>query len=89
MTTKKSVQLYESTFDCVNLYKGDSNIATFIDTAVKYYVQHIDDQSELKKINETLNEIKEAVRTNLGLNCEVLRQEGILDGNAVITVKKS
>lgn len=86
--TKKPVQLYEKTFDFINEHKDECNIATFIDNAVRYYVQHFDDQSELKKISDALNDIKETVRTNLGLNCEVLRQEGILDGNAVVTAHK-
>ena len=86
---KKPVQIYESTFNEINTHKGDNNIASFIDTAILYYIQHESDMSEYKKINERLLEIHETVKTNLGLNCEVLRQAGILNGNGEITFSKS
>jgi hypothetical protein len=79
--------LYESTYDTINCNKGDKNIATFIDDAVNYYIRFAKDQSELVKINEKLSLIKDTQNTILGLNCEVLRQAKILNGNGEIMFK--
>lgn len=85
---KKPVQIYESTFNDINAHKGDNNIASFIDLAVSYYISHKDDASEYKKINEKLADIHGTLKTVLGVNCEVLKQAGILDGNGTITFPK-
>ncbi len=88
MITKKSVAIFESTYDAINKNKGDTNIAAFIDIVVDYYLKHINDDSEYKKINEKLESIHQTVKTNLGLNCEVLHQAGILNGNGEVTFEK-
>lgn len=85
---KKSVQLYTGTYDTINKNKGEKNIASFIDDAVNYYINAFGEKSELKKINETLSAMKDTQNTILGLNCEVLRQAGILNGNGEVTFSK-
>lgn len=85
---KRPVQLYMGTYDTINKHKGEKNIATFIDDAVNYYIMSDGNQSELKKINERLAVISERQDTILGLNCEVLRQAGILNGNGEIDFLK-
>lgn len=86
---KRPVQLYTSTYENINKYKGDKNIATFIDDAVNYYIRFASDQSELVKINERLNAVKDTQNTILGLCCEVLRQAGILNGNGEVQPLKT
>ncbi len=81
---KKSVQLYTGTYETINKNKGEKNIATFIDDAVNYYINTLREKRELEKINETLAAMKDTQNTILGLNCEILRQAGILNGNGEI-----
>lgn len=85
---KKSAQLYSKTFDTINRHRGEKNIATFIDDAVNHYVMARSDKSEMTKIRESLDSIRETQRTILGLNCEMLRQAGILNGNGEMDVLK-
>ena len=85
---KKPVQLYTGTYDTINRHRGDKTIAIFIDDAVNYYVRSFGDNSELKNINENLTAMKDTQNTILGLNCEVLRQAGILNGNGEVTCTK-
>ena len=86
--TGKVISLYPSTYDLVIKNKGDLQIATFIDEAVRHYVKTIDDSSDMNKILKNIEEIRDAVRTNLGLSCEVLKQAGILNGNGEINFSK-
>lgn len=84
----KCVNLYPSTYELIINNKKDWQITTFIDAAVRHYVKTMDDDSEIKKIQEQMSEISDVVKTNLGLNCEVLRQAGILNGNGEIKFTK-
>jgi hypothetical protein len=86
--TSKVIKLYPSTYDLIVTNKGDLQIATFIDNAVRHYLKTIDDSSDMNKILKNIEEIRDAVRTNLGLNCEVLKQAGILNGNGEINFSK-
>lgn len=87
--TQKTVNIYPSTYNAIVQNKGDWNISVFIDVAVNHYIKCMNDDSELSKINTQITEIRDAVRTNLGLSCEVLRQAGILNGNGEVTFPKS
>jgi hypothetical protein len=86
--TQKTVNIYPSTYDTIVTNKGDWNIAVFIDAAVKHYVKTMNDGSDMNKILKNVEEIRDAVRTNLGLSCEVLKQAGILNGNGEVQFKK-
>lgn len=86
--TGKVISLYPSTYDLIVKNKGDLQIATFIDSAVKHYIKTMDDTSDINKIYKEIDEIRDAVRTNLGLSCEVLKQAGILNGNGEIKFSK-
>ena len=86
--TQKTVNIYPSTYNAIVENKGDWNIAVFIDAAVKHYVKTMNDDSDMNKILKNVEEIRDAVRTNLGLNCEVLKQAGILNGNGEVQFKK-
>ena len=85
---QKTVNIYPSTYSAIIQNKGDWQISVFIDAAVKHYIKCLDDDSDLNKINAQITEIRDAVRTNLGLCCEVLRQAGILNGNGEVTFSK-
>lgn len=87
--TKKTVTIYPSTYDLIVKYQGDWNLAVFIDIAVKHYVKCMNDESDINKICKEIDEIRDAVRTNLGLSCEVLKQAGILNGNGEVKFTKS
>ena len=87
--TQKTVNIYPSTYDAIVEHKGDWNIAVFIDAAVKHYIKTMNDNSDLNKINVQITEIRDAVRTNLGLCCEVLKQAGILNGNGEVSFTKT
>ena len=87
--TGKVISLYPSTYNLIVKNKGDLQIATFIDSAVKHYIKTIDDTSDLNKIYKEVDEIRDAVRTNLGLCCEVLKQAGILHGNGDVKFTKN
>ena len=87
--TGKVISLYPSTYDLIVKNKGDLQIATFIDSAVKHYIKTIDDTSDLNKIYKEIDEIRDTVRTNLGLCCEVLKQAGILNGNGDVKFTKN
>lgn len=87
--TGKVISLYPSTYNLIVKNKGDLQIATFIDSAVKHYIKTIDDTSDLNKIYKEVDEIRDAVRTNLGLCCEVLKQAGILNGNGDVKFTKN
>lgn len=87
--TGKVISLYPSTYNLIVKNKGDLQIATFIDSAVKHYIKTIDDTSDLNKIYKEIDEIRDTVRTNLGLSCEVLKQAGILNGNGEVKFTKS
>ena len=86
--TGKVISLYPSTYDLIIRHKGDLQIATFIDSAVKHYIKTMDDSSDMNKILKNIEEIRDAVRTKLGLSCEVLKQAGILNGNGEVEFKK-
>lgn len=86
--TGKVISLYPSTYELIVKNKGDLQIATFIDSAVKHYIKTMDDTSDINKIYKEIDEIRDAVRTNLGLSCEVLKQAGILNGNGEIKFSK-
>lgn len=85
---KKVVQLYVRTYDNIIKNKNEKNIATFIDDAVNYYVASASDKSDIKKIKDEISGIKETQRTILGINCEILRQAGMLNGNGEIDILK-
>lgn len=85
---KKSAQLYSKTFETINKNRGEKNIATFIDDAVNYYVMANSDRRDIASIKESIETIRETQRTILGLNCEMLRQAGILNGNGEMDVLK-
>jgi hypothetical protein len=87
--TGKVISLYPSTYELIVKNKGDLQIATFIDSAVKHYIKTIDDTSDLNKIYKEIDEIRDAVRTNLGLSCEVLKQCGVLNGNGEVKWPKT
>lgn len=87
--TKKTVNIYPSTYDLIVKNQGDWNLAVFIDVAVKHYVKCMDDNSDINKIYKEIDEIRDAVRTNLGLSCEVLKQCGVLNGNGEIKWTKT
>lgn len=86
--TLKCVNLYPSTYELIVENKKDWQITTFIDIAVRHYVKTMDDKSDMNKIQEQISEIRDAIRTNLGLSCEVLRQAGILNGNGEVKFTK-
>ena len=86
--TQKTVNIYPSTYDAIVANKGDWNIAVFIDVAVKHYVKTKDDSSDMNKVLVQISEMRDAVRTNLGLSCEVLKQAGILNGNGEVQFNK-
>lgn len=86
--TGKVISLYPSTYELIVKNKGDLQIATFIDSAVKHYIKTMDDTSDINKIYKEIDEIRDAVRTNLGLSCEVLKQAGILNGNGEVKFTK-
>lgn len=85
---KKSAQLYSKTFETINKNRGEKNIATFIDDAVNYYVMANSERRDISSIRESIDSIRETQRTILGLNCEMLRQAGILNGNGEMNVLK-
>ena len=85
--TIKTVNIYQSTYDTIVANKKDYQISVFIDLAVKHYVKTINDNSEMNQILKNVEEIRDAVRTSLGLSCEVLKQAGILNGNGEVTFK--
>ena len=87
--TQKTVNIYPSTYNLIVQNKGEWNLAVFIDAAVKHYVKHMNDDSDINKIYKEIDEIRDAVRTNLGLSCEVLKQAGILNGNGEVKFTKS
>lgn len=86
---QKTVNIYPSTYKAIVDNKGDWNISVFIDAAVKHYIKTMNDDSDIKLILKNIEEMRDAVRTNLGLNCEVLKQAGILNGNGEISFTKS
>lgn len=86
--TGKVISLYPSTYELIVKNKGDLQIATFIDSAVKHYIKTIDDNSDMNKILAQITDIRDAVRTSLGLSCEVLKQAGILNGNGDVEWSK-
>lgn len=85
---KKSAQLYARTFEAINRNRGEKNIATFIDDAVNHYIMASSEKNDIARIKESLESIRETQRTILGLNCEMLRQAGILNGNGEMDVLK-
>lgn len=87
--TTKTVNIYPSTYDTIAKYKGDYQISVFIDIAVRHYVKTMNDNSDMNKILKNIEEIRDAVRTNLGLSCEVLKQAGVLNGNGEVQFKKT
>lgn len=87
--TQKTINIYPSTYDTIIKNKGDWNIAVFIDAAVKHYVKTMNDDSDMKLILKNIEETRDAVRTSLGLSCEVLKQAGILNGNGEIKFTKA
>lgn len=86
--TTKTVNIYPSTYDTITKHKGDYQISVFIDIAVRHYVKTMNDDSDMNKILKNIEEIRDAVRTNLGLSCEVLKQAGILNGNGEVKFSK-
>ena len=86
--TQKTVNIYPSTYNAIVQHKGDWQISVFIDVAVKHYIKTMNDNSDMNKILVQISEMRDAVRTNLGLSCEVLKQAGILNGNGEINFTK-
>lgn len=86
--TIKTVNIYQSTYDTIIANKKDYQISVFIDLAVKHYVKTMNDSSEINQILTQITDIRDAVRTSLGLSCEVLKQAGILNGNGEINFLK-
>ncbi len=86
--TKKTVNIYPSTYNMIVEHQGEWNLAVFIDVAVKHYIKCMNDNSDINKIYKEIDEIRDAVRTNLGLSCEVLKQAGILNGNGEVKFTK-
>lgn len=87
--TSVTVRIFESTDTLIKKHRERKSAGAFIDEAVRYYVAHcIDNGDDLKRIRESLDEMKQTEQTNLGLLCEVLRQAGILNGNGEISFKK-
>lgn len=86
---QKTVNIYPSTYNLIVQNKGDWNLSVFIDAAVKCYVKNMNDDSDINKIYKEIDEIRDAVRTNLGLSCEVLKQAGILNGNGEVKFTKN
>lgn len=84
----KVINIYQSTYDLIISNKKDWQITTFIDAAVRHYVKSMNDDSDINKIYKEIDEIRDAVRTNLGLSCEVLKQAGILNGNGEVKFTK-
>lgn len=84
----KVINIYQSTYDLIIDNKKDWQITTFIDAAVRHYVKCMNDDSDINKIYKEIDEIRDAVRTNLGLSCEVLKQAGILNGNGEVKFTK-
>lgn len=85
----KSINIYPSTYDLIVENKKDYQITTFIDLAVRHYVKTMNDGSDMNLILKNIEEIRDAVRTNLGLSCEVLKQAGVLNGNGEVKFTKS
>lgn len=86
--TQKNINIYPSTYELIVNNKKEYNIAVFIDIAVKHYLKTINDDSDMNKILKNVEEMRDAVRTNLGLSCEVLKQLGVLNGNGELQVPK-
>lgn len=86
--TIKTVNIYQSTYDTIIANKKDYQISVFIDLAVKHYVKTMNDSSEINQILTQITDIRDAVRTSLGLSCEVLKQAGILNGNGEVSFLK-
>lgn len=86
--TIKTVNIYQSTYDTIIANKKDYQISVFIDLAVKHYVKTMNDSSEVNQILTQITDIRDAVRTSLGLSCEVLKQAGILNGNGEVSFLK-
>lgn len=86
--TQKNINIYPSTYELIVNNKKEYNIAVFIDIAVKHYLKTINDDSDMNKILKNVEEMRDAVRTNLGLSCEVLKQLGVLNGNGELQIPK-
>ncbi len=86
---KKTINIYPSTYDAIVENKGDYQISVFIDIAVKHYLKSMKEESEISKIQKSIDEIRDAVRTNLSLNCEVLKQSGLLNASGEVEIKKN
>ena len=83
--TMCNIKIFGSTREAIERVRGNKSISIFLDDAVLYYIKHINDNTELEQVHKVLNEIVDINKTNLGLLCEVLRQEGVLNGNGEIT----
>lgn len=87
--TVTTVRIFESTATLIDKWKGDLTIGQFIGNAVKSYIRHeLDNGDDLLKIFRAIDQINDRQATNLGLLCEVLRQEGILNGNGEVSASK-
>ena len=86
--TAKTVRIYESTANEIEKWRGNKSAGLFIDVAVKFYVKSFNEDEELVKIRKDIELILERTATSLGLQCEVLRQAGILNGNGEINFTK-
>lgn len=76
-----TVRVYESTMNKINQWKGKLPIGLFIDNAVGFYVEFLENEDAIHKISQDIKTIEENQRASLGLLCEVLKQAGILNGN--------
>lgn len=85
---KKNIAIFPSTYDLIMKNKDEWPISVFIDVAVKNYIKTMNDSSDMNKILKNIEEMRDAVRTNLGLSCEVLKQAGVLNGNGEIQFSK-
>lgn len=84
-----TVRIYDSTLQSINKWKGNSPIGLFIDNAVECYVKSLTKTDDIaKQIKQDINEIQNSQKITLGLLCEVLKQNGVLDAGGDIIIPK-
>lgn len=86
--TTRPIKLFESTYELINRHKGKKTIALFIDEAVGFYLRATDGGDPYARIVRAIEQINDRQTTNLGLLCEVLRQQGILNGNGEVNATR-
>ncbi|MBO7715823.1 MAG: hypothetical protein J6S85_19830 [Methanobrevibacter sp.] len=84
-----TVRIYDSTSQLINKWKGNAPIGLFIDNAVEHYVKYLAKNDDIaKQISQSINEIQNSQKVTLGLLCEVLKQNGVLDAGGDIIIPK-